>query len=114
MLREKKENLKQIIEGKIDNKGAYAMERCIEEMYKNKAYGLYKYGYIEDLENITSEELYNYYKEVIRTCKIDIFVSGMLSKDVEKIVKENENISNLEERKTKLNEEQKDINEEEK
>ena len=47
------------------------MERCIEEMYKNKAYGLYKYGYIEDLENITSEELYNYYKEVIRTCKID-------------------------------------------
>lgn len=109
-----KENLKQIIEGKIDNKGAYAMERCIEEMYKNKAYGLYKYGYIEDLENITSEELYNYYKQVIRTCKIDIFVSGMLSKDVEKIVKENENISNLEERKTKLNEEQKDINEEEK
>lgn len=109
-----KENLKQIIEGKIDNKGAYAMERCIEEMYKNKAYGLYKYGYIEDLENITSEELYNYYKEVIKTCKIDIFVSGMLPKDIEKTVKENENISKLQEREIKLNEEQKDIREEEK
>lgn len=109
-----KENLKQIIEGKIDNKGAYAMERCIEEMYKNKAYGLYKYGYIEDLENITSEELYNYYKEVIKTCKIDIFVSGMLPKDIEKTVKENENISKLQEREIKLNEEQKDINNEEK
>ncbi len=109
-----KENLKQIIEGKIDNKGAYAMERCIEEMYKNKAYGLYKYGYIEDLENITSEELYNYYKEVIKTCKIDIFVSGILPKDIEKTVKENENISKLQERKIKLNEEQKDINNEEK
>lgn len=109
-----KENLKQIIEGKIDNKGAYAMERCIEEMYKNKAYGLYKYGYIEDLENITSEELYNYYKEVIKTCKIDIFVSGILPKDIEETVKENENISKLQERKVKLNEEQKDISNEEK
>ena len=98
-----KENLKQIIEGKIDNKGSYAMERCIEEMYKNKAYGLYKYGYIEDLEKITSEELYNYYIEVIKTCKIDIFVSGMLPKNVI------ENIKKLQERKVKLNEEQKDI-----
>ncbi len=104
-----KENLKQIIEGKIDNKGSYAMERCIEEMYKNKAYGLYKYGYIEDLEKITSEELYNYYIEVIKTCKIDIFVSGMLPKNVIEIVKENENIKKLQERKVKLNEEQKDI-----
>ena len=104
-----KENLKQIIEGKIDNKGSYAMERCIEEMYKNKAYGLYKYGYIEDLEKITSEELYNYYIEVIKTCKIDIFVSGMLPKNVIEIVKENVNIKKLQERKVKLNEEQKDI-----
>lgn len=109
-----KENLKQIIEGKIDNKGTYAMERCIEEMYKNKAYGLYKYGYIEDLEKITSEELYNYYKEVIKNCKIDIFISGMLPKDIEKTVKENQNIAKLQERKINLNEEQKDINTEEK
>lgn len=110
-----KENLKQIIEGKIDNKGSYAMERCIEEMYKNKAYGLYKYGYIEDLENITSEELYNYYKEVIKTCKIDIFVSGMLPENVIETVKKNENISKLQEREIHLNEEQKELpNEEQK
>ena len=37
-----KENLKQIIEGKIDNKAKYASDRCIEEMYKDKPYGLYK------------------------------------------------------------------------
>lgn len=109
-----KENLKQIIEGKIDNKGSYAMERCIEEMYKNKAYGLYKYGYIEDLESITSEELYNYYKEVINTCKIDIFVSGILPENVIETVKENENINKLQEREIYLNEEQKDIPKEEK
>lgn len=49
---QEKENLKQIIEGKIDNKANYALERCIEEMYKDKPYGLYKYGYIDDLEKI--------------------------------------------------------------
>lgn len=109
-----KQNIKQIIEGKIDNKGSYAMERCIEEMYKNKAYGLYKYGYIEDLNNITSEELYNYYKELIKTCKIDIFVSGILPEDVIETVKENQSISKLQERQIKLNEEQKETNKQEK
>ena len=106
---QEKENLKQIIEGKIDNKGSYALERCIEEMYKNKAYGLYKYGYIEDLKNITSEELYNHYKKVIQECKIDIFASGILPQNTEDIVKENENIIKLQERNIQIKDEQKQI-----
>ncbi len=109
-----KENLKQIIEGKIDNKGSYAMERCIEEMYKNKAYGLYKYGYIEALDKITEEELYNHYKEVIKTCKIDIYASGMLPQNILEMVKENESIQKLQERKVQINEEPKQLIEQEK
>lgn len=103
-----KENLKQIIDGKIDNKGSYALERCIEEMYKGKAYGLYKFGYKEDLEKITSKELYNYYKEVIQNCKIDIFVSGKLPKDVLNMVKENEHINKLSEREVNIKDEEKE------
>lgn len=109
-----KENLKQIIEGKIDNKGAYALERCIEEMYKGKLYGLYKFGYKEDLEKITSEELYNYYKEIIQNCKIDIFASGKLPEDVLNIVKENEHINKLSEREIDLKDEEKEKIEKEK
>lgn len=71
-----KNTLKRIIDGKIDNKAKYALDRCIEEMFKDEPYGLYKYGYVEDLESITSKELYSYYKELISTCKIDIFASG--------------------------------------
>ena len=37
---------------------------------------------------------------MISECKIDIFCSGIL-KNVEKIIKENENIKNLEERKVR-------------
>lgn len=110
---QEKENLKQIIEGKIDNKGSYALERCIEEMYKNKAYGLYKYGYIEDLNKITAQDLYNYYKQVINECKIDIFASGILPKNTEELVKQNENIIKLQERNIQIKDEEKELPEKE-
>ena len=93
-----KKNLKQIIEAKIDNKNKYSYDRCIEEMFKNKPYGLYKYGYIEDLEKITPEELYKYYQNLIQTCKIDIFCSGIINNSNLKEIfknykKENQNTS---------------------
>ncbi len=98
-----KENLKQIIEGKIDNKAKYASDRCIEEMYKNKPYGLYKYGYIEDLKNINAKDLYEYYLQLIKNAKIDIFVSGDLDNEILNSIKENEIIKNLNERDPKYN-----------
>lgn len=94
-----KNNLKQIIERKIDNKGRYALERCIEEMYKNKPYGLYKYGYVEDLSNINSQNLYETYIETIKNAKIDIFVSGKIeNEDVKNIFLQNEQINKLDNR----------------
>lgn len=95
-----KENIKRIIEAKIDNKDRYAFDRCIEEMYKNTIYGLYKYGYIEDLENINSKNLYEQYKKLIETAKIDIFVSGNINEeDVLKDITNNGNINKLQPRK---------------
>lgn len=94
-VKQEKENIKRIIQGKADNKAKYALERCIEEMYKNKQYGLYKYGYIEDLEKIDAKSLYEYYKEMISKCKIDIFVSGKINGDISKIIEENENIKKI-------------------
>lgn len=94
-----KENLKQIIEGKKDNKAKYSLDRCIEEMYKGMPYGLYKFGNVEDLEELTAKELYNYYKEMIKQCKIDIFISGKIDeKEIIKIVTEDENIKILDSR----------------
>ena len=96
-VKQEKENVKRIIEGKPDNKARYAFDRCIEEMYKDQPYGLYKYGYIEDLEKITSQDLYNYYQSMINECKIDIFVSGNID-EVASIIEQNENIQKLQER----------------
>ena len=81
-IEQEKENLKQKIVGKIDNKARYAIDRCIEEMYGEKAFGLYKFGYVEDLNNIDEKELYLYYKNLINSCKIDIFVSGNIKENI--------------------------------
>jgi len=97
-----KNTLKRIIEGKIDNKDMYAYTRCIEEMYKDQPFGLYKYGDVEDLEKINEENLYETYKKLIDEAKIDIFISGDFSNSdfVEKI-KGNSKIKELKEREDK-------------
>ncbi len=94
-----KQKLKIILEGKKDNKAKYAYLRCQEEMYKDKPFGLYKYGYIEDIEKINPNNLYEYYKKLLSECKIDIFISGNIEEtEITKIVQNNENIQKLNER----------------
>ena len=100
-LESEKKKLKQIIDGKIDNKRTYSFERCVEEMFKEEPYGLYKFGYVEDLEKITPQNLYQYYKELIKKCKIDIFVSGNLKDtDINNLIENNAEIKALEARKS--------------
>ena len=101
---QEKENIKQIIDGKIDNKVRYSLDRCIEEMYKDQPYGLYKYGYVEDMKDINEKNLYEYYQQLINECKIDIFVSGIINEETENIIKNNENIIKLKDREPQYNE----------
>ena len=82
-LEREKNNLKNIIQGRIDNKAKYAYSRCLEEMYKDRKFGIYEYGYVEDLEKIDEHNLYEYYKEFLQTCKIDVFISGDIKKENE-------------------------------
>lgn len=96
---QEKENIKQRIEARKDNKAAYARSRCIEEMYKDEPAGFFNYGYIEDLDEINSKNLYEYYQDLKKKCKIDIFVSGKVEmEETLKIINENGDINNLQPR----------------
>ena len=99
-LDQEKQAMTQRINAKIDNKALYASHRCVECMYKDDPAALYKYGYVEDIDKINSENLYNHYKELIDNCKIDIFISGKneLEKSLE-MLSEDENIKKLKPRK---------------
>ena len=99
-LNQEKEVITQRINARIDNKAFYAKTRCVECMYKEDPAALYKYGYTEDMKNINTENLYNYYKELIDNCKIDIFISGKNElENTLKMLNEDENIQKLKPRK---------------
>lgn len=73
---QEKLNLQKLIESRKDNKALYAKERCLESMFADESYALYKYGSVEDLSNINEINLYAYYKELLKNCKIDLYVTG--------------------------------------
>lgn len=91
-----KDNLRKVIESKIDDKDSYAYERCISEMYQGEGFGIYKFGFVEDIESITIESITEYYNWLIENAKIDIFVSGKVNEStVNDLLMENENICKL-------------------
>jgi len=76
-----KNNLRDRIQGRINDKSKYSVERCIEEMCKNEKFSIYEYGYEEDLDNIDEKNLYEHYKNIIKTSPVDIVISGKFDKD---------------------------------
>ena len=73
---QEKENLKKVIESRKDNKDTYATNRFLEEMFKEESYGLYKFGNIDEIDNITSEKLYEKYKELIKNSEKYLYIVG--------------------------------------
>ena len=91
-----KENLKNVIESKIDDKDSYAFDSCISSMYKDEGFGLYKFGYVEDIDSINIKQISEYYDWLINNAKIDIFISGDFKEsEISNILEENENIKKL-------------------
>ena len=80
---QEKKKLEEVIKSRADDKKTYAVNRCIEEMFKNDPYGLYKFGYIEDLKEITAKSLYDYYLQMLKECKVYIVING---KEADKIM----------------------------
>lgn len=89
-LKQEKVNLKNYIDGIINDKREYAQVRCLSEMFEGDPYGIFEYGYIEDFDGITSQNLYEFYKDIISKANIEVFVSGTFDdeKVSEKIKKE--------------------------
>ena len=95
-LKVEKENLSKIIKSKKDDKDLYAYETCISKMYGENGFGLYKYGYLEDLETINVDNLTEHYQNLIQNSKIDIFVSGDFDEEtVKQAIINDENIQRL-------------------
>lgn len=75
-VQQEKANLRDRIQNMINDKASYAMLRCTEEMFKGDVFAVPQLGCIEDVDKITAGELYEYYKKMIVSSVIDIYICG--------------------------------------
>ncbi len=79
---QEKENLKNFIEGLINDKKGYAQVKCNEIMFESDPYGIFEYGYVDDLEKIDEKSLYEFYRNILKNSVIDIFASGSFDEEL--------------------------------
>lgn len=60
----------------------YATKRFLEEFYSKSDFQYIGPGYLEDLENITKDSLYEYYKSVLNSDLVDVFVCGDIDEKI--------------------------------
>lgn len=86
---QEKSNLKDRITSLINDKRSYATMRCIEQMCCDEPVGIGKFGNIEAVDSIDEKNLYEYYKQIITSSVIDIYVCGNAQmSDIEKKIRE--------------------------
>jgi predicted Zn-dependent peptidase len=73
---QEKENLKRAIEGMINDRMAYAYERCVQEMCRGEAYSRYEYGRLEEVDPITPRTLFSLHRRLLGVAPVDLFVVG--------------------------------------
>ncbi|TCP30270.1 putative Zn-dependent peptidase [Scopulibacillus darangshiensis] len=75
-VKKEKRALKQRLESIVDDKMRFANQRLIDEMCPNESYRLHTYGYQDELEKITAEELFRYYQKMLAEDQLDLYIVG--------------------------------------
>ena len=71
-----KKNLISTIESNLNDKRAYAMEQMIRAMCVNDTFGIPRLGEKADVAAITPKSLYEHYRQILKTSRIDVFYVG--------------------------------------
>lgn len=89
IVEKEKRTMKQRIESIYDDKMRYSNMRLTQEMFPDEPFGLHVFGESEQVDQITSQSLYDYYKKVCSEDEVDLYFVGNLEGiEVESIVKE--------------------------
>ena len=76
-----KSNLIDDIRASINDKRGYAIDRLLEEMCKDEAFGISKLGSESEAAAITAKSLTSHYEEVLKSSRIEIFYCGSAKAD---------------------------------
>lgn len=79
--RSEADNLRNRIEGRVNNKSEYAKLKCVEYLCEDEPFGVYGDGYAEDLPGIDPSGLLKHYKKNVETSPIDFIAIGRWDED---------------------------------
>lgn len=76
-----KADLINAINAKINNKAAYAKDKCTEIMFGARPYALNELGTPEDVRAATPKQVFERYRYILKTAPVEIFFSGECDKN---------------------------------
>ncbi|NLM47190.1 MAG: insulinase family protein [Firmicutes bacterium] len=77
-VRQEKEQHEKVIKGLINDKIAYAIERCLQEMCREEPFSVFKYGTLEQLREIDATSLFGFYRRFMQESPAELHLSGDL------------------------------------
>ena len=78
---QEKKNLCDDIRGRINNKTAYAKNRCVEIMCEGEAYAVDHGGDLEDVSALTPASLWEAYQTLLANARVEMFYVGRKGKE---------------------------------
>ncbi|SET39779.1 Predicted Zn-dependent peptidase [Salinibacillus kushneri] len=81
VVEKEKDTLRQKIESIKDQKMSYANMRLIDEMCKDEPYETHVHGYLEDLDSIDGQNLYDTFHNMLKQDHMDVFFLGDVDVD---------------------------------
>ncbi|MEF2919415.1 MAG: pitrilysin family protein [Acutalibacteraceae bacterium] len=84
-----KRQLLEAIDGEFNDKRSYAVSQMIKNMCKNEIFGIRRYGTREAVENLTPQQLYAVWQQLLVNSKVEVMMIGSSDTSLaESIIKE--------------------------
>lgn len=88
IVEQEKRLLVELIENEMNDKRRYAMLKCEEAMFSNEAYGISRFGTVEQVKALTPEKVYEAWRDVLKRSTVQVtMVSSLDAQPVAELIK---------------------------
>lgn len=85
-LKIEKEKLKEMILSEINDKRGYCLRQARRKFFGDSPAGIERYGYLDEVDRITPQALYDEYQNMLKTAKLEVVVLGANGETVKNAV----------------------------
>lgn len=88
IIEQEKRLLIELIENELNDKRRYAMLKCEEAMFADEAYGINRFGTVDEVKALTPEKVYEAWRDVLERSTVQVtMVSSMDAEPVVELIK---------------------------